>query len=378
MATNVSGSYAYSETLREVRYGPGSVKTALPELLALFNPSNAFIVTGKSLQTKTNIVSKVEAVLKARNLHAGTFSGIGEHSPIANVHTALEQIKKSGSDIIISIGGGSPIDAAKAMIYFHQKEHGGEFLKQIAIPTTLSAAEYTTSAGFTNEKGHKSGVQAIQLAPSAVILDAELTLPTPERLWLSTGIRALDHAIESLYRPGFPLPLHALSYQAIRDLIFYLPRSKSSPQDLEVRQRLQIASWMSLWPLVQEKPTPLGLSHALGHRLGATYAIGHGITSCLTLGPVIKLKAEIASEVDKKALAGILFYLGIPSTGSIEQDVLRVGEEVESLVKRLGLHTTFKEMRVPEKDFDIIASAAKHIPQDEINVGKVREMLARL
>jgi len=152
-------------------------------------------VTGNSLRNKTNVITNVEALLKSRNLYGGTFSSMGEHSPIANIRAALEQVKETGSDILISVGGGSPIDASKAMIYWQQQETGGEFMKQIAIPTTLSAAEYTINAGFTNEKGHKAGVQGTQLTPAGIILDAELTLHTPERLWLSTGIRALDHAI---------------------------------------------------------------------------------------------------------------------------------------------------------------------------------------
>jgi alcohol dehydrogenase class IV len=156
-------------------------------------------------------------------------------------------------------------------------------------------------------------VQGTQLAPAAIILDAELTLPTPERLWyvdytaefllylpshdrLSTGIRALDHAVgrslyafvfsyehkqfpENLYRTPFPEPLRALCYSAIRDLFILLPQSRDNPQDLEVRQKLQIAAWKSFWPVRQEKFGPLGLSHSLGHQLGATYGIGHGITS---------------------------------------------------------------------------------------------------
>lgn len=112
----------------------------------------------------------------------------------------MEEVKKSGSDVIVSVGGGSPIDASKAIIYYLQQETGGEYMKQIAIPTTLSAAEYTVkappyaacprsepvlqiSAGFTNEKGHKSGIRSEQLAPAGIILDAELTLHTPEKLW---------------------------------------------------------------------------------------------------------------------------------------------------------------------------------------------------
>lgn len=128
------------------------------------------------------------------------------------------------------------------------------------------------------------------MAPSGVILDSELTQSTPERLWLSTGIRALDHAvgnypklqrivhylirilIENLYRPLVPHPVKVLCYAAIADLFKYLPISKAEPENMEARQKLQIAAWMSLWPLKLEKHSALGLSHALGHRLGATYA----------------------------------------------------------------------------------------------------------
>ena len=89
------------------------------------------------------MITNVEALLQSRNLYGGTFSSIGEHSPIANIRAALEQVKQSGSDIIVAVGGGSPIDASKAIIFYHQQEAGGAFMKQIAIPTTLSAAEYT-------------------------------------------------------------------------------------------------------------------------------------------------------------------------------------------------------------------------------------------
>lgn len=113
-----------------------------------------------------------------------------------------------------------------------------------------------------------------ELAPAGIILDAELTLATPERLWLSTGLRALDHAVgehwhvpaqlsicktaliyttENLYRPLVPPPIKHLCYAALADLFTYLPKSKADPQDVSVRQKLQIASWMSLWPLKLEK-----------------------------------------------------------------------------------------------------------------------------
>ncbi|PIL35440.1 hypothetical protein GSI_02167 [Ganoderma sinense ZZ0214-1] len=357
---NLSGFYAYTETLKGVHYGPGSVKTALPKLLASVGGNRAFIITGKTLYTATNVVKTVENVLKEHNAYSATFYEIGQHAPIAGVRNGVKAFKDAGADVIVSVGGGSPVDAAKAILYFIQQETGGRCLPQIAIPTTLSAAEYSIGAGFTNEQGEKSRITSTELAPAGIILDAELTLATPERLWLSTGLRALDHAVENLYRPGpgVPIPLKYLCCVAIADLFTYLPKSKANAQDVEVRQRLQVASWMSVWPIKDERRGPLGLSHALGHKLGATYGIPHGITSCLTLAPVVNLKAEVASQADKEALAAVLFYLRQESTGSVNGDVRKLSSLIQQLVVDLGLKSTLSEYNVPNDDLPKIAQLA--------------------
>lgn len=118
---------------------------------------------------------------------------------------------------------------------------------------------------------------------------------------LSTGMRAVDHAVgslfdlhafrfgsrsnstENLYRPLVAEPLKRMCYAALADLFKYLPMSKANPQDVAIRQKLQLAAWMSLWPAKQEKYSALGLSHSLGHKLGAKYGIPHGITSVSNL-----------------------------------------------------------------------------------------------
>jgi alcohol dehydrogenase class IV len=95
-------------------------------------------------------VKKVEGILSEQNRHAATFYNIGEHSPIAGIRAGADAFKNSGADIIVSVGGGSPIDASKAIIYFLQEQLGGEFVRQIAIPTTLSAAEYSVWCAVNN------------------------------------------------------------------------------------------------------------------------------------------------------------------------------------------------------------------------------------
>ena len=93
--------------------------------------------------TQTDVVKKVERILREQNRYAATFYNIGEHSPISGIRAGVDALKQSGADIIVSVGGGSPIDASKAIIYFLHEQLGGDFLRLIAIPTTLSAAEYT-------------------------------------------------------------------------------------------------------------------------------------------------------------------------------------------------------------------------------------------
>lgn len=363
---SLNGYYAWTNTLKGIYYGPGSVKSGLPKLLSTLKASRALVVTGRTLYEKTNVVQTVEAVLREYNAYGGTLYEIGQHAPIAGVRNGIKAFRENGCDAIVSVGGGSPIDASKAILYLLQKEIGGPTLPHIAIPTTLSAAEYTVGAGYTNEQGDKAVVSSLDLAPAGIILDAELTLSTPERLWLCTGIRALDHAVEILYRPFVAEPQKRLCYAALADLFKYLPLTKANPQDVAIRQKLQLAAWMSLWPAKQEKYSSLGLSHTLGHKLGAKYGIPHGITSCITLAPVVDMKADVASEEDKKYLAEALFHLRVPSTGSVEGDIRRLASLIDELVNDLGLRSTLSEYKVPQVDIPDIAARALGSADDPI------------
>ncbi|KAJ7896003.1 alcohol dehydrogenase IV [Mycena olivaceomarginata] len=379
----LSGSYGWTSTLKSVKYGPGSVATALPALIKLLGVKKALIVTGFSLHTKTDVVKKVEEILKAHGSYAGTFTDFGEHTPVAGINACIEKYRATGADVIVALGGGSPIDGAKAVRYMIHEQTGEAPPPQIAIPTTLSAAEYSIGAGYTDENGDKVVVSHQLLAPAGIILDAELTLPTPARLWLSTGIRALDHAVETLYRPLISHPVKILCYAAMADFFKYLPISKADPTNVEARQKLLVAAWMSLWPTYFEEyrfvrsllswscssannshcipittNSALGPSHSLGHRLGAKYSIPHGITSCMTLPPVVGLQSRVAAKEDKEYLANALFYLREPSTGSVEKDILKLSALISGLVEQLGLKSSLREYKVPKEDFKRLADGS--------------------
>ena len=157
--------------------------------------SKAFIITGTSLANKTSLVKQVEEHLGSK--HAATYSKIGQHAPIKQLDEATEMVLKDENiDTIISIGGGSPIDSAKAISYRLNEKKPGKFLYHITIPTTLSAAECTMGAGYTNENGMKTGVAHAELAVHVILYDSKFMLETPPWLLMSTAMRSMDHAME--------------------------------------------------------------------------------------------------------------------------------------------------------------------------------------
>jgi len=339
--------------LQKMHYGSGSIKHLLDCLPN--EKSKAFIITGQSLATKTPLVKQVEECLGSR--HAGTFSKIGEHAPVAQLDEATKIVESDGSvDTVISIGGGSPIDSAKAISYrLHEKK--GSFLHHIAIPTTLSASECTMMAGYTESDGVKTGVRAKELVPHVVIYDSQFALHTPERLWMSTGLRAMDHAIELLYHPtASEMPARWLTLQAAGSLFENLLLYKNNPKDEEVITKLQLAAFASLGFLGYNIKGGLGLSHALGYALGSPYGIPHGITSCLTLGHVVKLKAQDAAAAEQ--IARLLPFIGEASGSSKGEDAERVGDRLLQLVKDLGLDSDLRNYKVDRDQIPLITKRA--------------------
>ena len=260
--------------LERMYYGPSTVEKHLVSCLP--SPkSKAFIITGSSLATKTPLVSQVEKILGSQH-HAGTFSNITQHAPVAQLDEATDAVAKdSAVDTLISIGGGSPIDSAKAISY-RAHEKGGEFLHHITIPTTLSAAECTFIAGYTDKQGLKIAVGEPQLAPHVIIYDAKFAVDTPQRLLLSTAIRSLDHAVELMYHPtSTEMPAKAMALSAIEALFTYLPKAKNDPKNEEYITRLQLAAFNSLFSVGTGIAKGMGLSHSLGYALGSPYGIPH-------------------------------------------------------------------------------------------------------
>ncbi|OAL07241.1 alcohol dehydrogenase [Phaeosphaeriaceae sp. SRC1lsM3a] len=352
--SSVKGVYRASP-IKLMIYGNGT-SSQLSDVITELGGTKGFIITGRSLYEKTPVIKNIEKSLGSA--HGGTFSKIGQHAPIQDIREATALMSKSGCDVLIAIGGGSPIDSAKAIAYnIHQET--GKWIPSIAVPTTLSVAETTQNAGFTTEEKHKIAVSDPELVPKAVVYDGEIAIHTPLNLWTSTGIRSLDHAVELMYHPlASEIPTKRMCLESIKDLFTYLPQSKANPEDAEVRTKLFLACYSSLFPFLYTGG--VGLSHSIGHAIGATYMIPHGITSCLTLAPTVHFKASNPEEA--KQIARIIPYIGKQSTGSDEKDSHIVGDAIAGLVEQLGHKTSLTAYDVPTGDAEeeAIASRALH------------------
>jgi alcohol dehydrogenase class IV len=290
MTIDLGGSFQYANP-RVIHWGRGSVSR-----LAELGASRPAVVTTRSLRDKGSHLP----------VDAACVVTISQHAPLGEIEAGVEAVR--GADAIVSFGGGSAIDAAKII----SLKLGG--LPHTAVPTTLSVAELAAGAGFTNEAGDKAGMRDPRLMVQTVIYDAEVTLWTPMELWLSTGIRALDHAVEGFLSDGEHPFNDVMALEAIRRLFESLPRAKASPSDLTVRTENQLAAWFSF---TLPGPSAGGLSHVMGKQIGARYGIPHGVTSCLLLPHVMRYLApsmpdRMASLPSPDEVYRLIGSLGLP------------------------------------------------------------------
>lgn len=327
-----------------------------------------FIITGRTLNRATPVVDGIRQALGVKSV--GVFDGCREHTPRQTVIEAAAAIRRAGPDLILSVGGGTVIDTAKVVLVALAEnvvdvagldrchitvDASGERripdlrappVRQIAVPTTLSGAEFSCLGGAVDERRHvKDGYHGAALCPATVIMDPAVTLPTPERLWLSTGIRALDHAVESLCSRA-PAPLvDACALHALSLLSEALPRNRRAPEDLDARLRAQQGAWLASQGILR---VDYGASHGIGHSLGAVTGLSHGYTSCVLLPAVLRWnRGQGENRARQKRVAA--------SMGRTDGDAVSA---VETLIKDLGLPVRLRELEVDPGCFESVAEGA--------------------
>ncbi len=323
----MSGVFHYANPTT-IYWGPGSLEHLSEELDSL-GVKRPYLVSTRSVVANAGLLQRIRDAA-GREL-AGISGAIGQHAPEIDVEDAIRTAKAADPDGIVSAGGGSPIDAAKIVaLRLGEKSNGEGRLPHAAIPTTLSTAELAPTAGMTDSRGQKGGLRDSRLTPSVVFYDAELALHTPLDLWLSTGIRSLDHAVETILESGdHPYP-DTLALESIRRLFISLPAAKAEPASAAIRGDNQVAAWFS-YSLPRAAG---GLSHVLGKQIGSPFGIPHGVTSCLLLPHVMRYRAR--SQASRMALMAPAMGVARPGADA-EELASAAADAVYELVGRLGL-----------------------------------------
>ncbi len=363
----LSGVYRFPQ-MENVVFGTPFAE-ALAQEIDRLDARAVFIIASGTLARETDYVESLRRMLG--NRFAGACAKIGAHTPRTDVVAAANMARESGADLIVTIGGGSVTDAAKMVGLclgnaVSAPEQLDDFrariaadgttqrpqvkapgVRMIAIPTTLSAGEFSAGAGCTDTVRHvKESFSHPLMIPRTVVLDPAASVPTPEWLFLSTGIRAVDHAVEDICSVnGQPLSEGA-AFHALRLLSRGLPAVKANPADLDARLDCQIGAWMSM--VGSQTGVSKGASHGIGHVLGGTANVPHGYTSCIMLPHVLRFNLEV--NADKQARVGEA--LGHPDQPA--------ADAVGALIAGLGLPTRLRDVGVKEDQLDVIAENSMH------------------
>lgn len=336
------------------------VAEALPAELDALGASRVVLVSTNSLTRAGGLAAKVEAALGARCKEVVT--GIGAHSPRGDVLRIMAALKKHDADAVVGFGGGSVCDAVKVAtqgltsgvtkaedfdaLRVPNKGAAPE-LPYLMIPTTLSAGEFTFFAGVTDERGPRKELYVHpELAPDVVILDPALTVDTPPRLWFSTGIRAVDHAVESWCSVNLTPMVEAMSLHAFKQLYAGLRGCLANPAALDMRLKCQIGSWLSVQGV--STGVDLGASHGIGHVLGGTAGMPHGETSCVMLPHVLRHNLGVNGERQRSMAA------------AVGQDGTPLADVIQRLVADLGLPGRLRDADVPRDILPLISEESMH------------------
>ena len=352
----------------------------LPSLLDRLGYQKVFVVCSRSLNTKTAIMEGIRASLGSRLV--GLTDEVGEHSPLRNVLQAARDIRDAGADVILSVGGGSVMDMCKAIqlcisegayqredllkYQFVLSADGTEMLststaapaiRQIAIPTTLSTSEWTpVSTPVDEETSLKARFSVPAGAPVAVIYDPEILSQTPIDLLLSTGVRGLDHAVNTFCSTA-PHPFTSLlTARAIKLFMENLPLLKEQPNP-EAFTNCQLASWFTG---MGQMSVPHGFSHWMVHIVGPYGNVPHSDAACVLMLAQAKWLEGWATEQQGR-LCQLL--------GSRQP----FHELVHEFLMRLGMPVCFEDLGLtPKKVEEMIQPALQHPMVTKNNIRRIQ------
>jgi len=370
--------------IEEVVFGHPAAGAIVAQMDRL-GTSRAFLMVSGTLNRQTDEITKIRDALGGRC--AGLFDAMPAHTPREAVIAATQAARAAEADLIVTIGGGSITDGAKAVQLCLANgiddiggidrirvrkgvapEMNAPRVRQVSVPTTIAGGEFSSIAGVTDRASHvKQMLRHPLTVPRATILDPAITVHTPEWLFLSTGIRAVDHCVEAICSRETHPYADAQAVKGLAMLADALPRVKADPGDLDARMDAQIGTWLSMGALAAG--VPMGASHGIGYVLGGAFDVPHGYTSCVMLPAVMRWNARDNAERQMIVAAA----MGYP--GRDAADVL------DAFIRSLDMPRSLADVRISPEHFDAIAEAAMRtnwIPRNPRRIegpADVREIL---
>ncbi|MEV5411214.1 iron-containing alcohol dehydrogenase [Thermopolyspora sp. NPDC052614] len=296
---------------------------------------------------------------------AAAFTGVHANPTTDDIAAGAQAAQECSAELIVAVGGGSSIDAAKGVALAavnpqrgrdldYRNEYGASALPIIAVPTTAGTGAETNAFGvITDVETHrKFYVGHATALPRAAVLDPELTLGLPPGPTAATGMDALTHALESFSSVRANPWSDGIALQVIRMVSANLPRAVADGADLEARERMLLAAHMAG---VGMAATGLGICHGIGHPLGGRFDIAHGVALTLLLPYVLRFNLEVRLA----RTAQVAFALGVGDTAkSDERNAEAAIDAVAALAERVGLTSRLGDHGVTPDDFPMLAKDA--------------------
>ncbi len=334
---------------------------------------SALIVSTRSLAERADAAARALRVARV-----DVETAIPAHSPMPAVFALARRMEATAPDLVIALGGGSVIDAVKianliraekiadrdALIARSMQKGGtprslgAPAPRYIAVPTTLSGAEFGVIGGSVDpDTKIKFGFAAPWFCAQTIVYDPALPRATPDWLWLSSGVRAIDHAIEGVLSPDANPFIDGCSLQGLELLAQSLRATKADPADAVARQQSQFGVWLATQGVGRVR---YGASHGVGHQLGAVAGVPHGYTSCVMLPAAMRWNLRVTQA--QQARVARMLGEGPDAAGA-----------VRALIASLGLPTRLSDVGVTPGLYGRIAELAMANPFVQANPRKIEK-----
>ncbi|MBR3720548.1 MAG: iron-containing alcohol dehydrogenase [Clostridia bacterium] len=356
--------------LTETSYFGRGCRTELPTIIKDRNFRKVLLVTDQSL-IDAGVVSKVTTILDQAKIKFKVFSDVEPNPTINNVLAGVNVCKEFEADVILAVGGGSPMDTAKGISIVITNPDRADIvslnglsntlnpgLPLICVPTTHGTASEVTINYVITDPDRKIKMVCVDPhdLPIVAVVDSELMETMPKSLASSTGMDALTHAIEGYIAKGKTTMSQMMSLKAI-ELIFENLASAVNDKDAKAIENMALAQYIAGMAFSN---CGLGIVHSMAHQLGAVYNTPHGLANTLLLPTVMRFNGEVCANDFRE----ILCHIGRPDAKDLnDQDVINTFVwKIEELSKSIGINQTIKDVGCREEDLDMLADKAMEDP----------------